>query len=193
MRWFSLLSVICFVTPLCVADIWQWTDGDDNGTLWLSESIAEPYSDLSGQVLWWADLPYANLHHANLSNSELSYANLFGANLKVANLSYANLSYAELENSTLAYANLFGANLESANIENANMFYADFSDANLSNVENWESAFWLAARYNTNTTFPEGMDPNDYSMIEIEVPAPSVFTIAILTCVTNRRRRRISA
>ncbi len=172
-RWISLACVICFTTPLCVADIWQWTDGDGDGTLWLSDSIAQPNADLSGQVLWWADLPYANLHHANLVNTDFSFANLYGANFKIANLSFANLFGADLEESILAYASFYGANLDSANIAEANMFYADFSNADLSNLENWDSAFWLAARYNANTIFPDGMDPNDYAMIDIEVPAPA--------------------
>jgi hypothetical protein len=183
---------VCFTTHVCVADIWQWADGDGNGTLWLSDSVAEPYTDLSGQVLWWAELPNANLHHATLVNTDFSFANLFGANLKIANLSFANLFGANLEESILAYANFFGADLESANINDANMFYANFSDANLANLENWESAFWLAARYNANTIFPEGMNPDEYAMIELEVPAPGGIAIVLLVCITNIRRRRIS-
>jgi len=183
------VAVICFTTQICVADIWQWTDGDNDGSLWLSDSLAEPYADLSYQVLWWADLPYANLHHANLMNIDFSFANLSGANLKIANVSYANLFEANLENSILAYASFFGANLDSVNIGDANLFYADFSDANLANLENWESAFWLAARYNANTTFPEGMDPNDYAMIELEIPNPSVISLVLFAGITARRRR----
>ena len=178
-RCISFVCVVCITTPICVADIWQWTDGDNDGSLWLSNSYAEPYADLSNQTLWWADLPYANLHYANLENTDFSYANL----------SYANLVEAELENSILAYASFFGANLESANIADANMFYADFSDANLYGLENWETAFWLAARYNANTIFPEGMNPEDYAMIELEVPAPSVFSLLLFSGAIPRRRR----
>lgn len=177
------------MTQICVADIWQWADGDEDGSLWLSDSLAEPYSDLSNQVLWWADLPFANLHHANLMNADFSFANLYSANLKIANVSYANLFEANLEDSILAYASFFGANLDSANIENANMFYADFSDANLTNLENWESAFWLAARYNANTIFPDGMDPDDYAMIELEVPTPNVISLVLIAGIYSRRRR----
>jgi len=181
--------VICFTTPLCVAEIWQWTDGDGDGSLWLSDSIAQPSTDLSGQILWWADLPYANLHHANLTNTDFSFANLYGVNFKIANLSFANLTNADLEESILAYASFFGANLDSANIAEANMFYADFSNADLSNLENWESAFWLAARYNANTIFPDGMNPNDYAMIELEVPAPSSTLLLTVLVLAVRRNR----
>ena len=179
----------CVTTQVCVADIWQWMDGDMNGSLWLTESVAEPYTDLNDQVLWWADLPYANLHHASLVNTDLSFANLIGANFRVANLSYANLSYANLENSVLAYANLFGANLNSADLGDANMFYADFSDANLSNIDNWESGFWLAARYNANTIFPDGMDPDNFAMIELEIPEPTTGLLFASFFMFSRRRR----
>ena len=176
-------------TSMSVADIWQWTDGDNNGSLWLSNSLVEPYADLSDPVPSSAESPLANLHRAKLVNTNLSYANLFGANFKIADLSYANLFAANLENSVLAYASFFGATLESANIGDANMFYADFSDANLSYLENWESAFWLAARYNANTIFPEGMDPNDYAMIELEVPAPATGILFTLLMLNIRNRR----
>lgn len=188
-RWFFLVSVVCLVTHHCVADIWQWEDGDNDGSLWLSDSPVEPYSDLSGELLWWAELPFANLHHANLANTDLSFANLVGANFKIANLTNASLHDANLKGSVLAYANFFGANLDSANIEDANMFYANFSGANLSNVDNWESAFWLAARYNANTIFPEGMDPNEYAMIELDIPAPST-GLVIVALIFNLYRKR---
>ena len=189
MRWISLVSVVCLTTHNCVADIWQWEDGDNDGSLWLSDSPVEPYADLSGELLWWAELPFANLHHANLTNTDLSFANLVGANLKIANASYANLFETNLENSILSYASFFGANLDSANIRDANLFYANFSDANLANVENWETAFWIAARYNANTIFPDGMDPNDYAMIELEIPAPAT-GLFIAALVFNLYRKR---
>ncbi len=176
-------------TPLCVADIWQWTDGDEDGSLWLSDSFVEPYADLSDQLLWWAELPYANLHHANLTYTNLSYANLIGASLKVSEGSFANLSNANLDSSILAYAEFVGANFEGANVDNANMFYANFSNANLEHIVNWNTAFWLAARYNANTIFPEGMDPNDYAMIELEIPAPGAISIFFLSLFQLKHRR----
>ena len=47
------------------ADVYQWYDGDGDGSTWLSNTVVEPYANLSQQTLWWADLPFANLHHAN--------------------------------------------------------------------------------------------------------------------------------
>jgi hypothetical protein len=156
------------------ADIYQWHDGDENGSLWLSSSLVKPYSNLSLQTLWWADLQNANLEHANLSTS---------------NLSYANLSQANLDHSDLSFSNFHSANLQSANMNNANMFFADFSDANLAGIENWSNAFWLAAKYTQNTIFPDGMNPNDFGMLEVAVPSPGVLFLMSATVVLYRRRR----
>ena len=171
------------------ADVYQWYDGDGDGSTWLSNSVVEPYADLSQQTLWWADLPFANLQHANLILANLSYANLFSANLSAANASYADLHGANLENTDLAYTVFVGANLGSSNIGNANLFYADLSDANLLQIENWESAFWLTARYNENTIFPDGMDPHEYGMIELAIPSPATSVLFTSICFTRRRRR----
>ena len=170
-----IVSTIClFIASIACGDIYQWYDGDGDGSLWLSSSQAEPYSDLSSQVLWWADLQNENLVHANLSASNLSYANLFNSNL---------------ENSDLAYTNFMGANLRSTNMNNANMFFADFSDSNLFEIENWENAFWLASKYTQNTIFPTGMDPDEFGMVEVEVPAPGILSVIGIGFALHRRRR----
>ena len=188
MKTLVITTAILVSTTSSSADIYQWYDGDGDGSLWLSDSLSEPYADLSTQTLWWANLPLANLHHAALMFTNFSFADLGGANLSLADLSYANLSEANLENTDFAYTSFFGANLDSSNIQDANMFHADFSDADLSNLENWESAFWLAARYNDNTIFPVGMDPNNFAMIEVEVPAPGTFLLIGAACFRSRRR-----
>lgn len=182
-----LSTTLAICASSASADIYQWHDGDGDGSLWLSNSYVEPYVELSGQILWWANLPFANLHHATFVYTDLSYANLYGANLSAADMSFANLFESNLGQTDLAFTNFFGANLQSSNIEDANMFYADFSDADLSNIENWETAFWMAARYNDNTIFPIGMDPNDYAMIEIEVPVPGTL---IIFCLFGVKRKR---
>ncbi len=167
------LIAILFIASTARAEILQWYDGDGDGSLWLSDSIVEPYIDLSNQNLWWANLPFANLHHANLVSTNFYFAKLSNANLSKANLSYANLIEANLEETDLAYTIFAGANLNSSNIQYANLFFADLSDADMSNMKNWDSAFWLAARYNANTIFPEGMNPDDYGMISIQIPSPA--------------------
>jgi uncharacterized protein YjbI with pentapeptide repeats len=171
------------------ASIYQWFDGDNNGSLWLSNSVVEPYSDLSSEILWWANLETANLNHSNFAFSDLSFAHLYEANLSASDLSYSNLFNANLGSADLAFADFSGADLQFSNIGNANMFYADFSNANLSNVQNWDSSFWLAAKYDANTIFPEGMNPVDYGMSYLEVPSPAIIpTFAMLFCLQRRRR-----
>ena len=181
--------LIAVIASSTYADIYQWHDGDGNGSFWLSNATAESYTDLSSQLLWWADLESAILHHSNLSYANLSYAKLKGANIAASNLSYANLFDSNLENTSLAFSTFKGANLSLSNIKNANMFNADFSDADLSELENWSEAFWLASTYTANTIFPDGMDPDDYGMVEIEIPTPGVLYIAWIT-LFNRNRRK---
>lgn len=181
-------TLVGYMAASSSAEIFQWHDGDGDGSYWLSDSVVEPYVDLSRQLLWWADLPFANLHHANLLFTNLSFANLENANLSSADLSYANLYEANLTESDLAFTIFTGADLEASNIEDANLFYADVSDANLTNLENWDSAFWLAARYNANTIFPEGMNPDDYAMIELVVPTPTTGCVLFGMLFLTRRR-----
>ena len=172
-----------------LADIFQWYDGDGDGSLWLSNASVAPYSDFSMQTLWWADLPFANLHHGDFIFTNFSYADLSGANLSSVDMSYTDLQHANLENADLTFTLFVGTDLASSNMSGANIFYADFSDANLSNIENWGSAFWLAARYNENTIFPDGMDPNDFGMIEIVIPAPEMLCFVGFSILLPRRRR----
>ena len=156
------------------ADIYQWHDGDGNGSLWLSESNAQPNSNISNQVLWWANLENANLVSANLSASNLSFANLYQASL---------------EDADLAFTLFVGADLRATNIDNANLFYADVSFANLTGMENWQTAFWLATRYNENTLFPSGMNPDSLGMINISVPNPSALAVIGISVLFTIRRR----
>lgn len=166
--------LIAFFGSIASADIYQWYDGDGDGSLWLSASIAEPYSDLSHELLWWADLQNVNLQYANISNANLAHANLANANLEYADL---------------AFTSFIEADLHGTNMQNANVFYADFSGANLSDLENWNEAFWLASKYTQNTIFPYGMDPNDFGMIEVEVPAPGIIPLLGISVLVRRRRR----
>ena len=102
--------LIAVIASSTYADIYQWHDGDGDGSLWLSNTTAESYTDLSSQLLWWADLESAILHHSNLSYANLSYAKLKGANIAASKLSYANLFDSNLENTSLAFSTFKGAN-----------------------------------------------------------------------------------
>lgn len=182
-----LLSVCA--TSSALAEISQWVDGDNDGSLWLSDTVVEPFADLSFQTLWWADLPSANLHHANFMYTNLSFANLVGANIKVSDLSYVNLFGANLEGSFIGFSTLHGADLRSTDIGKANLFYVDITDADMTGMQNWESAQWMAARYNDNTIFPEGMYPENYAMFYMEVPSPAVFSLLLFASAVTRRKR----
>jgi hypothetical protein len=169
-----LFIFFTIISSTASADIYQWYDGDGDGSLWLSSSIAEPFSNLSNELLWWADLQNVNLQYANISN---------------ANLAHANLSNTNLEYADLAFTSFIGADLHGTNMQSANVFYADFSGANLSELENWNEAFWLASKYTQTTIFPYGMDPNDFGMIEIEVPAPGIIPLLGISILILKRRR----
>ena len=190
---FGLRLILCTICSLLIsthtiADIYQWEDGDGNGSMWLSDSTAEAYTDLSGQLLWWADLNEAILHHSNLQEANLIYAHLVGANLGSSNLYLANLYGADLSSANLSFANLSGADLTNTYIGNANLLLADLSNADLSGMADWDNAFWLAAKYTRDTVFPTGMDPNSYGMIEI--PAPSAIVLLFLSGFAAYQRRR---
>ena len=90
-----------------------------------------------------ADLGDADLHDANLSDAYLHGANLSEANLRGADLSWADLREANLAGADLSEAHLYGVDLRGASLREA-----DLRSANLS-----------GARYDANTQWPEGFDP----------------------------------
>ena len=184
---FVIFAIIACVTSSSAAAIIQWYDGDVNGSVWLSDSTIEPYADLSGQTLWWADLDWANLHHSNLEEANLMYAHLIGANLAHSNLGLVNFYGAVLSESNLSFTNLSYADLSNTNVFGTNIFQADLTYANVTNIDNWEQAFWLGATYNQSTIFPTGMNPESFGMILI--PAPATLALVSIAVFAIRRRR----
>ena len=182
-------AFIAILTTTAQAEINQWHDGDGNGSLWLSDAVTSPYIALPGELLWWADLEGTNIHHANFSFTNLAYANISYANVPSSDFSFANLNASNLEYSSFAYSSFRGSIMTSANIDNANLFGADFSDADLSDLEHWDNAFWIAAMYSSNTIFPDGMDPQALSMVEIETPTPGVLYISCIALFLRKRRQ----
>jgi hypothetical protein len=175
------------ISTIALGDIYQWEDGDGDGSLWLSDSVVSPYADMSGQLLWWAELNGANLHHANLQEANLMYAQLAYANFGSSNLYFINLHGADLTDANLSFTILSGADLSSSSVANANLLMADLTNADLSDMAGWEDAFWLAARYNDNTVLPDGMDPDLLGMIEVPAPATMFFLVA--ACIGSCKRR----
>ena len=191
MRLIPVLLCTLTVTIVAFADIYQWSDGDGDGSLWLSDSNVKPGADLSGQVLWWADLNGASLHHANLQEANLMYAQLVGANFGGSNLYLVNLYGADLSLANLSFANLSGANMTNTSIGGAYLLHTDLTNADLSGMTEWDEALWLGATYTNETVFPTGMDPDSFWMIEI--PAPSAIVLVLLSCFTAHPRRRTQA
>jgi hypothetical protein len=140
---------------------------------------------LMGARLEWADLRNAHLQNANLWGVNLEGAVLFdvcleGAELSCTRLNNAHLSNASLENAilwnaSLEYATLLavelaGANLSYANMKNANLWGANMEDANL------RGAVLIQARYNTQTKWPKGFDPESAlaQFDEMDLPATGI-------------------
>ncbi len=82
--------------------------------------------DLSGLILFGADLS-----RANLSQVDLSYSDLVGADLTGADLRNAELVGADLTGANLFRAELIGARLTGADLTKASLHGADLTQANL--------------------------------------------------------------
>ncbi len=109
-----------------------------------------------------ANLSSAILFDANLSSAKLNSANLSGANLFFAKLVSANLSDANLVGAQLSNAKLNGAYLRGANLSDANLRGADLRSAQLS-----DRTDLLEAKYDDETLFPEGFDPETKGMVKV--------------------------
>jgi uncharacterized protein YjbI with pentapeptide repeats len=200
-------------TSLALGDIYQHFDGDNDGSLFLSNIIVEPGADLSGMTLYWADLSGAdltaalltgtNLFGANLSNATLTSAYMHQVNFEIANLqsadlsyaymleaglSGADLSYAQLDFAYLVFADLSDAILSYADLSYANLIGADLTGADLGQVEQFAFACFHTATYDADTTFAEGMDPDALGMIF--VPAPGALFLLGIGVLAGPRRRR---
>lgn len=204
---------LVLTASLAQGDIYQYADGDNDGSLFLSDLIAEPGADLSGLTLYWANLTGmdltggtfvgTDLYAADLSNTILTsaymhQANLDMANLESADLSYAymleaglsgaDLSYAQLDFAYLVLADLSDAILSYADLSYANLIGADLTGADLSQVEQFAFACFHTATYDAATTFSEGMDPEALGMIF--VPAPGALFLLGISALAGSRRRR---
>ncbi len=190
----SFITLIIAMILACPAQaaINQWFDWDGDGSMWLSDTEVEPHADLSGQNLWWASLADASLRHSYFVDTNLEFSTLARARLSQADFTDANLRGVNFSDADLTYVNLYGASLEFANVQGANLFHADLSDTNLANVRNWDDAMWLAAMYNENTIFPEGMNPEEYAMFNIEVPAPATALVFLSLSFFAPRRKNQS-
>ena len=74
-----------------------------------------------------------------------------GAILIGADLSRADLRYADLSNAYLSFAYLSNADLSNADLRDANLYGAYVRDD----------------KYNSETKFPEGFNPEEHDMIKV--------------------------
>ncbi len=116
-------------------------------------------ADLNEADLREADLGEAQLIKASLINARLQQAHMLGADLCQANLQGADLSAADLLQASLDEARLVQANLQEANLSGADLRGTDLRQANLFR------ATLSGARYNRQTKWPEGFDPNQHGLI----------------------------
>ena len=89
------------------------------------------YTDLSGMVLWGANLSNTYLNDTNLSHAHLVGADLFYATLWNADLSHTNLGRAILAKADLSGARLWGTNLAEADLSGTILSYSDYVGSTL--------------------------------------------------------------
>jgi len=138
------------ITPEDVKLKSKWTREEFNAAIASGDNLSGANLtgvDLRETDLSWAILRGAILTGVNLSETDLRYANLRGADLRKANLSGANLNLADLRE----------ASLTKANLSKAYLFGADLRGADLSD-----------AKYNSETKWPEGFDPEAAEAVLVE-------------------------
>ena len=100
-----------------------------------------------------AVLPLLDVAGANLAGADFAEFDLIGLDLSQTDLHGTNLVAADL-----SWANLSGANLTGANLTGTQLFEADLRAANLTDAE-LAGASLAGARYNRETRWPAGFDP----------------------------------
>lgn len=216
----TLISWLVYSNTIVSGAIYQYYDGDSNGSLFLTDLDAEPFANLSGLTLHWADLAGVDLSNAYLSGTNLFFADLRSANLTGAYLHSADMNQALMSGIDLSYAymlsaQLSGADLSNASLEYAFLTYADFSGADLSNADlsfanltesNLQgadlsgadlsqicgcfNADFLNATYDDETMFADDMDPDALGMIF--VPTPGALALLAVTWLLGCSSRRRS-
>ena len=144
-------------------------------------------ANLSSADLTDADLTYANLRKVNLSSADLTDADLSSAELGGADLSVADLRGADLRDANLRGTDLIGADLRGANLTSANLIGTYLIDTNLKGVDlrgadlssadlrgaDLSDVVFKGALYCNDpefkTIFPEGFDPKEHGMIEVDM------------------------
>ncbi len=138
------------------------------GVRLLSQLAQDPnYVDsekIKTSFLMHADLEETKLTNVNLSGFNLQRAILTGSDLRGANLSGANLTFATMKEAILEGADLQRANLFGADLTEAFMTGSDLRGADLTEAKKLDEIFLTGARYNNDTKFPAGFDPEEHGM-----------------------------
>ena len=121
---------------------------------------------LKGLDLKSVQLAGAFLVESNLQGTSLMGANLHKARLQRANLQWTDLRYADLQEAHFEGANLKAADLSHANLELTHLARTILCGADLSNVDLNRTTL-KGARYDENTRFPEGFDPEERGLIKV--------------------------
>jgi len=135
---------------------------------------ALPGARLTGAKLRSADLSEADLRGANLEEADLSGADLRGANLGEADLARSHLGGTQLERVVMVGAYLRGADLQDASLEEADLRDAALIGANLQGASLTQVRL-SGARYDGDTRWPEGFDPEECGAVRVTSFDPTTF------------------
>lgn len=143
---------------------------DDNMACKCFKELCSIYCGILNLKKWKlsrADLSKAELNLASLSGAYLYGANLYGANLYGADLSEAKLIGAYLYGANLFGAKLIGADLSGADLSGATLRGANLKGANLIDADLRGAYYCLG--YPFKTIFPDGFNPKEHGMIEVDI------------------------
>ncbi|MCI1273818.1 MAG: pentapeptide repeat-containing protein [Clostridiaceae bacterium] len=102
-------------------------------------------------------------YRTSINNSDFSGICLKNASFKKATLKNTNFSYTDCKET-----NFKKANLAMCNFENSNMTNADLRGADLSSIKYNKNTNFNDAKYDQNTIFPKGFEPEEHHMQYIE-------------------------
>ena len=125
------------------------------------------FADFSKADAYMANFENVNANHSQFRDSFLVGVELSGGSFRMADFSRANLTTARLVNSNFSYVNFEQAFFNETDVAGADLSNARFFDTHV-DIINHHLATWSNAKYcGLNTSFPEGMDPVSYQMIDI--------------------------
>jgi uncharacterized protein YjbI with pentapeptide repeats len=185
---------------------WNYTGqlGDDDTSFQWSDASyaqfqgAELAGNFSHNIFVGAIFNYAGLHNAHFDGSNFESANFSRAyslrGTRFTNSNFTNAIFASAsfgKNSSAGeyeFTDFSGSIFNGTRFQHSDFKHAKFLGSDFTGSLNWSTANWTGAKYNDNTIFAEGMDPNALGMVH--VPAPSVLALLGITGLYGSRRRR---